>query len=143
MQKSDIKIKPNQNALSGFKLMPRDRLLHIYYKIHVCVFPQVATLCSKQYLQQLMIPESVLGVYRKGAVVLQVTKARYLMSVKTENNGVSVSRQCFSYKCHVSNIDFHKSPIKEPLPSPATSSLAPLCLTYSRCLILCPEVTFQ
>ena len=33
-----------------------------------------------------------------------------MMSVKTENNGVSVSRQCFSYKCHVSNIDFHKSP---------------------------------
>ena len=50
---------------------------------------------SKQYmyLQQLMIPESVMGVYRKGVVVLQVTKARYLMSVKTENNGVSVSRQ--------------------------------------------------
>ena len=62
-----------------------------------------------------MIPESVMGVYRKegggGGVVLQVTKARYLMSVKIENNGVSVSRQCFSYKCHVSNIDFtsHRS----------------------------------
>ena len=36
-----------------------------------------------------------------------MTKARYLISVKTENNGVPVSRQCFSYKCHVSNIDFH------------------------------------
>ena len=44
-----------------------------------------------------------------GGVVLQVTKARYLMSVKTENNGVSVSRQCFFLKCHVSNIDYHKS----------------------------------
>ena len=75
--------------------MPRDRLLHIYYKIYVCMFPQVATLDSKQYLQQLMIPESVMRVYRKEGVVLQVTKARYLMSVKTENNGVSVSRQCF------------------------------------------------
>ena len=114
MQKSGIKIKPNQNELSGFKLMPRDRLLHIYYKIHVCMFPQVATLDSEQYLQQLMIPESVMGVYRKGGVVLQVTKGRYLMSVKTENNGVSVSRQCFSYKCHVSNIDFHKSPFRNP-----------------------------
>ena len=40
-----------------------------------------------------------------GGVLLQVTKARYFMSVKTENNGVPVSRQCFSYKCHVSNID--------------------------------------
>ena len=60
-------MKPNQNALSGFKLMPRDRLSHIYYTIHVCVFPQVAaTLGSKQCLQQLMIPESVMGVYRKG-----------------------------------------------------------------------------
>ena len=78
--------------------MPRDRLSHIYYKIHVCMFPQVATRDSKQYLQQLMIPESVMEVYRKGGVVLQVTKARYLMSVKTENNGVSVSRQCFSYE---------------------------------------------
>ena len=66
MQKSGIKIKPNHNASSGFKLMPRDRLLHIYYKILVCMFPQVATRDSKQYLQQLMIPESVMGVYRKG-----------------------------------------------------------------------------
>ena len=57
--------------------MPRDRLLHIYYKIHVCMFPQVAILDSKQYLQQLMISESVMGVYRQGGVVLQVTKARY------------------------------------------------------------------
>ena len=46
--------------------MPRDRLSHIYYKIHVCMFPQVATRDSKQYLQQLMIPESVMGVYHKG-----------------------------------------------------------------------------
>ena len=78
--------------------MPRDRLSHIYYKIHVCMFPQVATRDPKQYLQQLMIPESVMGVYRKGGggAVLQVTKARYLMSVKTVNNGVPVSRQCFS-----------------------------------------------
>ena len=95
--------------------MLRVRLSHIYYKIHVCMLPQVATRDSKQYLQQLMIPESVMGVYRKGGgggVLLQVTKARYLMSVKTENNGVSVSRQCFSYKCHVPNIDFHKSPFR-------------------------------
>ena len=53
-------------VLSGFKLMPRDRLSHIYYKIHVCMFPQVATRESKQYLQQLMIPISVMGVYPKG-----------------------------------------------------------------------------
>ena len=75
--------------------MSRHRMSHIYYKIHVCMFPQVATRDSKQYLQQLMIPESVMGVYRKeggGGVVLQVTKARYLMSVKTGNNDVSVRR---------------------------------------------------
>ena len=29
------------------------------------MFPQVATRNSKKYLQQLMIPESVMGVYRK------------------------------------------------------------------------------
>ena len=46
--------------------MPRDRLSHIYYKIHVCMFPKVATHDCKQYLQQLMIPESAMGVYRKG-----------------------------------------------------------------------------
>ena len=46
--------------------MLRDRLSHIYYKIYVCMFPQVASRDSKQYLQQLMIPESVMGVYRKG-----------------------------------------------------------------------------
>ena len=116
MLKSGIEIKPIQNALTGFKLMPRDRLSHIFYKIHVCMFPQVATRDSTQYLQQLNIPESVMGVYRKGGggIVHQVTKARYLMSVKTENNGVPVSRQCFSYKCFVSNIDFHKSPFRNP-----------------------------
>ena len=97
--------------------MSRDRLSHINYEIHVAMFPQVATRDSKKYLQQLMIPESVMGVYRKGGgggggVVLQVTKARYLMSVKTENNGVPVGRQCFSYKCHFSNIEFHKSPFR-------------------------------
>ena len=94
--------------------MPRDRLSHIYYKIHVCMFPQVATRDSKQYLQQLMIPESVMGVYRKGGGSNTSDKALYLMSVKTENNGVSVSRQCFSYKCHVSNIDFRMSTIRNP-----------------------------
>ena len=88
---------------------------HISIVKYMCACsPQAAIRDSKQYLQQLMIPESVMGVYRKGGVVLQVTKARYLMSVKTENNGVSVSRQCFSYKCHVSNIDFHKSPFRNP-----------------------------
>ena len=66
MLKSGIKTNPNQNALSGFKLMPRDRLSHIYYKIYVCMFPQIASLDSKQYFQQLMIPESVMGVYCKG-----------------------------------------------------------------------------
>ena len=95
--------------------MVRDRLSHICYKIYVRMFPQVATRDCKQYLQQLMIPDSVMGVYRKGGgVVLQVTKARYLMSVKTKNNVVSVSRQSFSDKCHVSNIDFHKSPFRNP-----------------------------
>ena len=49
-----------------------------------------------------------------GRVVLRVTKDRYFMSVKTENNVVPVSRQCFSYKCHVSNIDFHKSTFRDP-----------------------------
>ena len=46
--------------------MSSDRLSHIYYKIHACMFPQVATRDSKQYLQQLMIQESVMRVYRKG-----------------------------------------------------------------------------
>ena len=90
---------------------------HISIIKYMCAYsPQVATRDSKQYLQQLKIPESVMGVYRKGGggVVLHVTKARYLMSVKTENSVVPVSRQCFSYKCHVSNIDFHKSPFRNP-----------------------------
>ena len=95
--------------------MSRDRLSNIYHEIHVCMFPHVAIRDSKQYLQQLMTAESVMGVYRNGVgVVLQVTKARNLMSVKTDNNGVSVSRLCFSYKCHASYIDFHKSPFRNP-----------------------------
>ena len=66
MLKSGIKIKPNQNALSGFKLMSRARLSHFYYEIHVCMFPQVAIRDCKQYLQKLTIPESLMGVYPKG-----------------------------------------------------------------------------
>ena len=62
-----------------------------------------------------MIPESVRGVYRKGGGGSTTSeKAQYSMPVKTENNGVPVSRQCFSYKCDVSNIDFHKSPFRNP-----------------------------
>ena len=76
--------------------MSRDRLSHIYYKIHVCMFTQ-ATRDSEQYLQQQMIPESVWEFTVKCVCVCVggVTKARYLMSVKTENNGVPLSRQCF------------------------------------------------
>ena len=51
---------------SGFKLMPHDRLSHIYNKIHVRMFSKLATRDCKQYLQQLMIPESAMGVYHKG-----------------------------------------------------------------------------
>ena len=95
--------------------MPRDRLSHIYYKIHVCMFPQVATRDLQTVLATADDSRSVMGVYHQGVhVVLQVTIVRYLMSVKTENDGVPVSRQCFPYKCHVSNIDFHKSPFRNP-----------------------------
>ena len=46
--------------------MLRNRLSHVYYEIHVRMFPQVATRDCKRYLQQLMIPESLMGVYHKG-----------------------------------------------------------------------------
>ena len=46
--------------------MSRDRLSHIYYEIHVRMFPHESIRDCKQYLQQLMIPESVMRVYRKG-----------------------------------------------------------------------------
>ena len=61
-----------------------------------------------------------------------MTGPRSLMSVMTENNGVSERKQHFSCKCHVSNIDFYNPflqvIVQEPLPLPATSPLAPLCL---------------
>ena len=56
--------------------MPRYRLSHLYNKIHVRMFFQVATRDCKQYLQQLMIPESVMGVYRKGGVVASEAQIR-------------------------------------------------------------------
>ena len=65
-----------------------------------------------------MISKSLIGIILKG-VALQVVEPRYLMSVMTENNGVSERKQCLSCKCHISNIDF-----QEPLPSPTTSPLA-------------------
>ena len=41
---------------------------------------------------------------------MQVAESLYLLAVMTENNGVSEKKkQCLSCKCHVSNIDFHKS----------------------------------
>ena len=49
------KKKQKHNSLSGLKLMSRDRLSHIYYEMHMLMFPQVVTSDCKQYLQQLMI----------------------------------------------------------------------------------------
>ena len=46
--------------------MSRDRLSHIHYKMHMLMFPQVVTFECKQYLQQLMISESLMGVYHEG-----------------------------------------------------------------------------
>ena len=65
------------------------------------MFPQVVTFDCKQYLQELMIPESLMGVHRDGGggVDLQVAEPRYSMLVMTENNGVSEIKQCFSCKC--------------------------------------------
>ena len=80
--------------------MSRDRLSHIHYEIHVLMFPQVVTFDCKQYLQQLMISEYLMGVYRDGGgEARQVVEPRYSMSVMTENNGVSEIKQCFSCKC--------------------------------------------
>ena len=64
--KSGNKNKQKQNSLSGFKLMSRDRLLHIHYEMHMLMFPQVVTFDCKQYLQQLMILESLMRVYHEG-----------------------------------------------------------------------------
>ena len=46
--------------------MSRDRVSHIHYEIHMRMLPQVATRNCKQYLEQLMIPEYLMGVYLKG-----------------------------------------------------------------------------
>ena len=47
-------------------------------------------------------------------MAMLVTEHRYLMTVMTEINGVSERKQCFSCKCHVSNIDFKKSSFRNP-----------------------------
>ena len=74
--------------------MSRDRLSHIHYEIHMLMFLQVVTFDCKQYLQQLMISESLMGVYHEwGWVALQVAELRYSMSVMTKNNGVSERKQ--------------------------------------------------
>ena len=64
--KSGNKYKQNQNSFSGFKLMSRDRLSHIHNEMHVLMFPQVVTFDCKQYLQQLVISESLMRVYHQG-----------------------------------------------------------------------------
>ena len=45
--------------------MSRDRLSHIHYEMHMLMFPQVVTFDCKQYLQPLMISESLTGVYHE------------------------------------------------------------------------------
>ena len=69
MLKSGNKNKQKQNSLSGFKLVLRDRLSHIHYEMHMLMFPQVVTFDCKQYLQQLMISEYLMGVYHEGGGV--------------------------------------------------------------------------
>ena len=46
--------------------MSRDRLSHIHYEMHMHMFPKVVTFDCKQYLQKLMIAESLMGVYHEG-----------------------------------------------------------------------------
>ena len=45
--------------------MSRDRLSHIHYEMHMLIFSQVVSFDCKQYLQQLMISESLMGVHRE------------------------------------------------------------------------------
>ena len=45
--------------------MSRNRLSHIHYEMHRLMFPQVGTFDCKQYLQQLMISESLMAVYHE------------------------------------------------------------------------------
>ena len=76
-------------------------MLHIHCEIHMHMFAQAA------------VP-GIADDFRLKGVALRVTEPRYLMSVMTEINGVSDRKQCISSKCHVSNIDIHKSPFRNP-----------------------------
>ena len=69
MLKLGKKNKQKQNSLSGFKLMSRDRLSHIHYEMHMLMFPKAVTFECKQYLQQLMISESLMGVCHESVCV--------------------------------------------------------------------------
>ena len=66
MLKSGNKNKQKQNSLSGLKFMSRDSLSNIHYEMHMLLFPKVVTFDCKQYLQQLMILESLMGVNHEG-----------------------------------------------------------------------------
>ena len=46
--------------------MSFDRLSHIHYEMHMLMSPNVVTFDCEQYLQQLMISESLTGVYHEG-----------------------------------------------------------------------------
>ena len=58
--------------------MSRDRLSHIQYEIHMLMFAQVVTSDCKRYLQQLMISESLMGIYHIGGIALQVAELNIL-----------------------------------------------------------------
>ena len=66
LYESGNKNKQKQNSLSGSKLMSRDRLSHILYEIHMLMFPQVVSFDCKQYMQQLILSESLMAVYHEG-----------------------------------------------------------------------------
>ena len=111
--------------------MSRDRLSHIHYEMHMLMFPEVVTFDCKQYLQQLMISESLMGVYHEGgSCKWQDLDIRYQSLLKimvcwVENN---------VFLANVINIYLTSFYIvQEPLPSPSTSPQAPLCLRYCRC----------
>ena len=107
---------------------------HIPHKIHVRMFPQATT----RDLKQLIIPEYHMGVYHKVGYNANGRTSIFDVSHDYVKNVVPERKQCFSIRCHISDIDIDKLSFKNPSQdklSPATPSNAPLCIRYSRCYI--------
>ena len=93
------------------------------------MFPHAPTRDCKQHFETINYSRIALGVYQKGDSNANSRASIFDVSHDKVNKFVSERKQCFSSRCHISDIDIVKLSFKSPSLdklSPATPSQCPI-----------------